>query len=105
MEFKVGDVVVSKITGQYLNVIGRGGLAGKTEEVVVRLARETKENGTFYEEFTFLPEEIETVDSHLRRELKEMELRQSLLAEAQKRVEQKKQDEILPVAKTTSSVN
>jgi len=103
MEFKVGSIVVSKITGQYLNVIGK--TVEGLPQITVRLARETKDNGTYYEEFTFLPEELESVESHLRRELGEMELRQTLLAEAQKRLEQRKAEETLPAPKTISTVN
>jgi transcription termination factor Rho len=102
MQFKVGEIYTHKTTGQYVVVLDEAG-----DEVRVRLARDTKENGTVYEEATFSVRELESVEQHLRRELSEMEMRQTMLNEAKKRITEKELNEALTPAapKAVSSVN
>ena len=69
-------------------------IGNSADGVHVRFAQETKEYGTKYTSDIFLPEELETVYAHLRRELDELQLRQDLLDAAKKRAEAKKIDEV-----------
>lgn len=90
---QLGDVIVHKATGQYAVVIGQS--IEHPGELLVRMARESKDNGTDYVQYTFLQNELESVEDHLKRELSEMELRAQMLEEAKKRQSKRAMDEIL----------
>lgn len=93
MKFKdveVGSVVVHKCTGAYATVIGTN---DDTQVVAVRMA-ENIDAGTKYVKYDFIPEELETVEAHLRRNLKEMELKQALLQDAKQRQKEKELEEL-----------
>ena len=91
-QFEVGSVFTHKLTGAYVVILGN------TERTIQTRVFNDKTNA--YECLYFAPEELETVDQHLRRELAEMELRQNLLSDARKR-QQAKELEEAPVASST----
>jgi hypothetical protein len=84
-KFELGGVYTAKITGAYLVVIGN------TEQTVQVRVFNDKTNA--YECLYFYPHELETVEQHLTRELREMELRQEMLSSARKRAAQKELEE------------
>ena len=93
----IGEVYVHKTTGAYAVVIQKLAEKGSV------LARMCEELGTSskYVAYEFIPEELESVEAHLRRNLQEMEFKQDLIESAKKRRSQKELEE----AVTPSLVN
>ena len=89
---KIGDVYVHRTTGAYAVILS----FNPDGSVQVRMAK-NPDNNDGYVEYCFIQEELDTVEGHLRRNLQEMELKQSLLDEAKKRQEAKNlKDAVLP---------
>jgi hypothetical protein len=89
---KIGDVYVHRTTGAYAVILS----FNPDSSVQVRMAK-NPDNNDGYVEYRFIQEELDTVEGHLRRNLQEMELKQSLLNEAKKRQEAKDlKDAVLP---------
>ena len=81
---QVGEVYVHRCSGAYVIVIN----VAQTY-VVVRMLEQKGNGAEEYVTYEFIPEELETVEAHLRRNLKELEFKQELIANAKKRQEQK----------------
>lgn len=88
-EIELGIVYVHKVSGQYACVIEKNG-----ETVEVRMQEQKGQGAETYVVYDFIPEELEPVDVHLKRNLKEMELKQNLLSDAKKRQDRKDFDEL-----------
>lgn len=82
-EVSVGEVYVHKTTGSYLVVMRKG--AEPSQAITVRMAAGPLDHNAQYVAVDFLPEELETVEGHLRRNLAELEFKQALLEEAKAR--------------------
>lgn len=87
---KAGEIYVHKVSGQYVVVVDI--LAANV--VSVRMARESKNDGTDYVLREFSTVELESAEEHLKRELGEMELRRDMLDAAEERHTQKKLDKL-----------
>lgn len=94
-EIELGIVYVHKVSGQYACVIQKvpGGLINQ-DTVAVRMQEQKGQGAETYVLYEFVPDELEPVDVHLRRNLKEMELKQNLLSDAKKRQDRKEFDEL-----------
>lgn len=88
-EIELGVVYVHKVSGQYACVIEKNGT-----EIYVRMQEQKGQGAESYVTYWFVPDELEPVEVHLRRNLKEMELKQNLLNDAKKRQERKEFDEL-----------
>lgn len=82
---KPGDIYAHKVSGQYAVIVDIDGT-----DVGVRMAKDSKDEGTDYVYREFQAYELETAQEHLKRELAEMEFRQELMEGAQERAEQRK---------------
>lgn len=89
MQLSPGMILVHKVSGQYAVIVD----VNETT-VGVRMAKETKNDGTDYVHREFSPNELETAEEHLKRELGEMELRRDMLDAAEERHTQKKLDKL-----------
>jgi hypothetical protein len=90
---KVGDVVVTKVTGAYAVVLE----LRNDGKVWVRMARGPQDNHSDYIDYYFFPEELESVEAHLRRNLAELELKQRMIEEAKDRQQKKLDLTVSPV--------
>lgn len=81
-----GGIYTHKTTGAYVVVIGN------SDDGTIK-TRVFNDKNNAYECLYFYPHELETVEQHLTRELREMELRQEMLGAARKRAAQKELEE------------
>lgn len=90
-EIELGIVYVHKVSGQYAVAIGKD---DDRQTIQVRMQEQKGQGAETYVEYDFSHLELEPVDVHLRRNLKEMELKQNLLSDAKKRQDRKEFDEL-----------
>ena len=96
-QFEQGGIYTHKTTGAYVVVIGNA------DDGTVK-TRVFNDKNNAYECLYFYPHELETVEQHLTRELKEIELRQEMLASARKRAQQKELEEAPQASSTPKSI-
>ena len=95
---KPGEIVVHRVSGQYAVI-----MHVNEKTVDVRMAKESKNDGTDYVQREFYLFELETAEEHLKRELAEMELRRDMLDAAEERHSQKKLEK-LPQPKIATDI-
>lgn len=94
-EIELGMVYVHKVSGQYACVIDKQDDEDThSQEIFVRMQEQKGQGAETYVQYIFSPVELEPVDVHLKRNLKEMELKQNLLSDAKKRQDRKDFDEL-----------